>query len=256
MKLFIAAALIAAAAVALSAPPQTNPHAIAAPPMNFVGALNCVDTNAAATFIIPSRAQLVEQFGAAPEQVWIDISLFNNNFAPSTFLGTGPLRGLSLASFYQWSGLQNAGVHYYRLNAFVGGRWREVGRGVFEPLNCGFITRMTCGFGDDVNFSMDFGVPPAPPLTRRMALEQWIDLTLFASPRNPTLDNGFPRGTFVSAGPFPASGGHFTWQGIRPGLRHFYRVNTLYSTPVGTEWIVQFSGSFLTLDCTNLPRRP
>jgi hypothetical protein len=67
------------------------------------------------------------------------------------------------------------------------------------------------------------------------ALQTWVDLSLF--------DNGFLPDTFLAVrwGPFPANA--FTWDGIVPGLRHFYRVNALY--PDG--WVAVASGSFVSM---------
>jgi hypothetical protein len=69
------------------------------------------------------------------------------------------------------------------------------------------------------------------------ALQRWIDLSLF--------DNGFLPDTFSAVGwdnwAFPTN--TYTWDGIMPGLRHFYRVNVLY--PDG--WVTVASGSFVSI---------
>lgn len=52
------------------------------------------------------------------------------------------------------------------------------------------------------------------------ARQVWLDLSL--------VDNGFVRGTFLGVGPFQAGAGSFTWDGIRPGLLHYFRLNVLY----------------------------
>lgn len=48
--------------------------------------------------------------------LFLDISLFNNNFAPNTFLGAGPLPPAQQALV--WGGILANLVHYYRVNAF------------------------------------------------------------------------------------------------------------------------------------------
>jgi hypothetical protein len=187
--------------------------------------------------------------------VWLDLSLFDNNFARGTFLGAGPFepRGTGATEFL-WHGLEHARRHYYRLNALTtDGRWIELRRGSFETINCGVVEAMECTIGHpDATQYVQFGIAEAFSPAESPALQQWFDLTLHANPRFPGLDNGFLPGTFIGAGPFPREGTHFTWQGIRSGLRHFYRLNTLYggSRP---GWVQQYSGSFESLDCARLP---
>ena len=65
------------------------------------------------------------------------------------------------------------------------------------------------------------------------ALVQWLDLSLF--------DNGFVPGTFLGAGPLTPDGTTVVWQGLRPGLPHFWRVNAL--TPGG--WVTSTTGAFV-----------
>src|SRR4051812_49175930 len=54
---------------------------------------------------------------------------------------------------------------------------------------------------------------------------QYIDVSL--------ADNGFALGTFMSAGPFDGAVASYAWNGMRPNVRHYFRVNTL--TPDG--WV-------------------
>src|SRR5688572_18088128 len=49
------------------------------------------------------------------------------------------------------------------------------------------------------------------------ALQQWLDLSIFV--------NGWQDGTFLGAGPFPASSTGFSWDGILSGITHYVRVN-------------------------------
>src|SRR4051794_34822588 len=51
---------------------------------------------------------------------------------------------------------------------------------------------------------------------------QWFDLTLF--------DNGFAPGTFIGLGPLPSNQSTFTWNGLKPGLLHFIRLNTFVNS--------------------------
>ena len=67
------------------------------------------------------------------------------------------------------------------------------------------------------------------------ALQTWVDLSLF--------DNGFLPDTFLGVGREVFPGNTFTWDGILPGLRHFYRVNVFY--PDG--WVTVAWGSFVSM---------
>jgi hypothetical protein len=208
-----------------------------------------------ATFIVAGGGELKEQFGAVPDELWIDLSLFDNNFAPGMFIGAGPFVPAAVGGggFFPWHSLLASRVHYYRVNARFGNQWREAGRGSFETPNCDFVTRLSCFLNGSALQQVHFAVPPASPIPGLVAVQQWIDLTLFANPRNTLLDNGFLPGTFVGAGPFAPSGGQFDWDGIVAGQRHHYRLNTFYSD-VPARWVEQFSGSFVSLDCRNLPK--
>lgn len=243
----VAALTIAAVAVA------TSERAEAAVPHNYVLTLDCSgDREVTSTFLLPSTTELLEQFGATPDQMWIDLSLFDNDFASHTFLGLGPFHHHRADnSVIRWDHLIPANRHYYRVNGLFGDRWIEIGGGAFETPNCGFVTSLGCQIPDGGNV-VRFAVPPASPIPSLTPVQQWIDLTLFSSPLNPILDDGFPAGTFVSAGPFRSTGASFLWHGLRPGLLHHYRLNTLY-TGSDPQWVTQFSGAFLSLSCADLP---
>jgi hypothetical protein len=229
---------------------------------NFVEYMECAPDGVAVTFAIPGRTELDARFGRLPDEIWIDISLFNNNFVRGTFLGAGPFVPQSeAAAFFRWQGVDIARAHWYRLNARFGGSWTEVGRGAFETPNCGPVRFVGCDAvsGDTPANHVRFAIAPASPIPPRSPREQWLDLTLRASPLNPMLDDGFPPGTFIGAGPFPSTGAGFEWDGILPGLRHYYRQTTRYFLRVTDPdvWVTQFSGSFVSLDCRDRPfRRP
>ena len=218
-------------------------------PTTFVYDQSCLPSGARAGFAVPGTWDLPSLVGGRVGFIWIDLSLSDNGFAPGTFIGAGPFSPRRGATEFGWEGLEVARKHYYRLNALTEGGWREIGRGSFETINCGPVRRMGCSVPDGA-VSVEFGVAPAGMFGDRSPVASWFDLTLFGSPRNPLLDNGFPPGTFVSAGPFPATGAIFAWGGIKPGVRHYYRQNTYYGDGV---WERQFSGSFVSLDCSALP---
>jgi len=62
---------------------------------------------------------------------WLDLSLFENNFAPGTFIGSGPWdpRMQSLV----WSGILANNVHYWRVNTLTIFGWGASQTFVFVP---------------------------------------------------------------------------------------------------------------------------
>jgi pimeloyl-ACP methyl ester carboxylesterase len=68
------------------------------------------------------------------------------------------------------------------------------------------------------------------------AQQQWLDLSL--------QDNGFLPGTFIGTGPFDLSTGTYSWDGIKPGLLHYWRVNTMLGP---TVWVSSETGPFFTI---------
>jgi hypothetical protein len=105
-------------------------------------------------------------------------------------------------------------------------------RGAAEPQPPPATVFQACSVIYPGSIAVTFAWPETPG-----ALQTWVDLSL--------LDNGFLPDTFLGmtwgSAPFP--GNTYTWAGIVPGLRHFYRVNVLY--PDG--WVVVASGSFVSM---------
>ena len=52
---------------------------------------------------------------------WLDFSLYNNGFAPSTFVGFGPV-GPNV-NFVTWTGILNSTTYYLRLNTQTATAW-------------------------------------------------------------------------------------------------------------------------------------
>lgn len=75
------------------------------------------------------------------------------------------------------------------------------------------------------------------PRPAAAARQVWLDLSL--------VDNGFASGTFVGVGPLEPSTTAFTWDGIRPGLLHYFRLNVLYAD----GWRPSATGSFVSGLC-------
>jgi hypothetical protein len=247
--------VIAGIAIVLSQSPRATGPASAstAAPANFVYRQSCPAPFASPSvgFAIPGTRDLPSLAVEGAEQIWIDLSIFDNGFAAGTFIGAGPFIPRHGALEFQWDGIDKSYLHHYRLNALRDGSWFELGRATFQPINCGVVEGMECQIGHPEGLlGVQFGISEAYSPPGRPAIEQWFDLTLFANPRSPTLDNGFLPGTFIGAGPFPPTGTHLWWSGIKPGLHHFYRKNVLHA---GTGWEQTYSGSFVSLDCRGLP---
>lgn len=66
---------------------------------------------------------------------WLDISLFNNRFAPGTFVGVGPLP--PTASTFAWSGLLPGMTHFLRVNTLSPYGWESSRTVAFATQPCG-----------------------------------------------------------------------------------------------------------------------
>jgi peptidoglycan/xylan/chitin deacetylase (PgdA/CDA1 family) len=175
-------------------------------------------------------------------QQWIDLSLFDNGFAPGTFIGVGPLA--PDASRFQWVGLLPRRTHYARVNVLTSNGWRPSATITFatpacnEPASSLTIASQSC----------------SPTLAGRVSITatwrpstdgaQWVDLSL---------GNGFQPWTFLSTGPLAPETGSVAWTGLLEDSVHYLRVNTL--TPAG--WKPSAVVQFRTLRCGSpTPTRP
>lgn len=176
---------------------------------------------------------------AIPEEIWIDLSLFDNGFAPPTFLGLGPNRAMYQTALISWDGLIPNAQHYFRFNARIADQWYSLRVGSFTTPDCASIVRLQCNTGQPsaVTFAFPYSAPEYPP----GFVVIWLDLSIF--------NNGFATGTFIG-GPSlrsrPGSNTTTWWNGIRPGVRHYYRFNSLVQ---GVGWIAVRSGTFVSLEC-------
>jgi hypothetical protein len=240
--------IVAASAISNRVTPRASASE-AQVPTAFVDALVCAPDrgSVSAVFVLPGLNATGLQ---RVDQVWIDLSLFNNNFAAGTFIGAGSFALRPDDGYLSgWTGLSVGRGHYYRLNALVDGRWIELGRGSFETPLCGLVRTIACPFNvkgappNELAFAT-FAVPggsvsPDGPNPR----EGWLDLSLF--------NNGFRLGTFLGAGPFhPVANTEFQWEGLVTARRHFVRVNTLHDNGL---WIPRINDSFVTLECRGRP---
>ena len=183
---------------------------------------------AAATFSWPRAA------GAY--QVWLDLSLFDNGFLPGSFAAAGPISASTTS--YTWQGLSPSLPHYYRVNALYPDGWHLLKSGSFVTGQCqgpASIQRAAQECSASAPGKVKATFSWAPSLVS--GAEQHLDLSVY--------DLGFAPATFTGTGPIAAGESSFTWDGLQPGVRYFWRVNTRNSG----VWQASQTGSFVTLSC-------
>lgn len=230
-------------AIAVLAIGGGEPHSASALGLrNYMSSMACASgARVTTTFVIPDADELRARFGSVPAQVWVDLTLFDNGFAPGTFIGLGPFAPSAEGPTpVEWAGMTPGLGHVYRLNALTPAGWQGIGGGGFQTPNCATIVRIDCT-GEDSSTVL-FYLPPAFSVAGGVPQEQWIDMSLN--------DFSFRAAGYLSAGPFPAEGATFPWSGVLYGRPHNYRVNAFYA---GRGWIIQTTGGFSPPDCRNLP---
>ena len=65
---------------------------------------------------------------------WLDLSIFNNGFAPGTFVGAGPVG--SGGTSFTWYGLARGATHFWRVNTLTAGGWSSSNTGSFTTVTC------------------------------------------------------------------------------------------------------------------------
>jgi hypothetical protein len=161
--------------------------------------------------------------------VYLDISLFDNNFQDGTFLTVVLPAGTTT---FTWNGLVPGFAHFWRVTGQgLDGNWVMSDFQRFTP--CGqqrlLDVQYSCTGGGRATVIFRWAPTSSPGIL------QFLDLTLF--------NNGFIPGTFLGAGPLPASQQAVVWPGILANVQHYYRVNTL--TVFG--WGPSLTGSFVAV---------
>lgn len=171
---------------------------------------------------------------------WLDLSIFNNGFAPGTFLGAGPLApGTTTLT---WDGLIANTPHYFRINTFNGSFWEASATAAFNTAACNLIYSGATQLRFDVQSCLPNGLARINiDWTPSQQGVQWADFSLF--------NNGFFPGTFAGIGPMPANQNTLTVDNMSPNTTYFVRVNTL--TPGG--WIASVTIAFTTGPCQPNP---
>jgi len=137
------------------------------------------------------------------------------------------MMGLSLVGLPRWSKVAAGGsVMALAVLALGGSPGRIAAQATYVPS-----VSQVCSPVLPVGPTATFSWPAAPG-----AIQQWLDLSLS--------NNGFAPGTFVSAGPLSPDTTSYTWQGLAPGLAHYYRLDILY--PDG--WHPSATGYFVSCE--------
>jgi len=153
-------------------------------------------------------------------QQWLDISLFNNGFAPGTFVGIGPFPAGT--NSFTWDGLSPGKMHQFRVNTLTPGGWQPTPALAFMTGQCvsgssPIFYYLECSKTQPGTAVATFRWQPSGKG------QQWLDITLDKK--------GFESGNFLGLGPFPPDAASFTWDGLRLVNMHYFRINTL--TPQG-----------------------
>jgi hypothetical protein len=170
----------------------------------------------------------------------LHLSLFNNGFLDGTFLEAGPFA--SGTDAFSWKGILPGLPHFYRVEVRDPQGWSLHTQGAFVSALCdspagaprGVVQVCSAALPGQVQATLSW----APGLGSPGG--QWVDLT--------TAGPDFAPGTFLGTGPFPSAASSLIWDGLPPGVRHWWRVNTFS----GGQWHVSASGSFTTGLCEGL----
>ena len=187
--------------------------------------------SAQCVFVFGVGTQAIVKFEWAPVQgvvaQWLDLSLFDNDFAPGSFIATGPLEAGTAE--LSWGGIAPGVAHFWRVNALTANGWLTSETGTFVPCGAPALREISqeCWIDgrSDVTFSWSQAIPAAT--------QQWLDLSVFG--------NSFRAETFVAAGPLTGSTNILVWKGIVPNREHFWRVNGFFNN----EWASSETGTFI-----------
>jgi hypothetical protein len=143
----------------------------------------------------------------------VDISIFDNGFAPGTFIGSNADGVSSL----RWDGILTQTPHVWRVNSLIGGQWVASGPGAFVACGSPFPLQVNPVCQDRNLHTADFRLATVIP----QGTLQYIDLGW---------DPAFSPGSFYGLQVNPAAGFH-SWPNIPSNITQYFRMNTM--TPDG-----------------------
>jgi hypothetical protein len=157
--------------------------------------------------------------------IYVDLTVFDNGFAPGTFL---TIRVNPGTNSLQWNGLIAGVPHFWRVRAANGATEVQSDWSGFVPCGTQRILEISyvCTGGGRATVFFRWAPTSSPGFV------QWVDISLF--------NNGFAPGTFLGAGPLSPTEQGFAWQNILANATHFARVNTSTILGWGPSQTVSF----------------
>lgn len=145
-------------------------------------------------------------------QQWVDVSIFDNGFAPGTFVSVGPLGGN--VTSVDWKNLVPNLAHFYRVNTRTAEGWKTSGTVAFVPCGSAKLLETTwhCKPGGRADVTLRWAAPSST------VNAQWVDLSLQL--------NGFRPSSFISAGPLAPTDQAFVWRDVYANVAHYFRTNS------------------------------
>lgn len=202
---------VTATATALTATPTMT----ATPGPASAAVLNFPTSACNGAFPFPTSADVTFSWTgpANVSAIYLDLSLFDNNFQDGTFITAVLPAGTTQ---FTWQGLLPGFAHFWRVTGQGNdGSWVMSNFGSFTP--CGTQRLLGMSYVCTGNGRATVVFRWAPGSTA--GILQYLDLTLF--------NNGFAPGTFLGAGPLPPTQQAVVWPGILANIVHYYRVNEL-----------------------------
>ena len=166
----------------------------------------------------------------ATEQ-WLDLSLFENDFAPESFVGAGPMPPSQ--NELTWSGILTGQAHFWRLNTLTSEGWQPSLTGRFVACGGPVLASEAITCEPDGSYFVYFRWSPVLD-----ASLQWLDISKY--------DNGFELDTFGGVGPLTSQTDAFEFPNLlQPYTQYFFRVNALTSE----GWRTTETQSFIADSC-------
>lgn len=216
--------------------------------MGGLGAVKSADAAPANTIRInrmtclsPDRVSVEFGWNSSGQGVqWLDLSLYNNGFAPGTFLGAGPMA--SSQNTLVWDGLLANTTHFLRVNTLTSNGWEPSVTVSFNTAACNVSYSGATNYRFDQQSCLPNGLVRINlDWTPSQQGGQWVDFSLN--------NNNFFPGTFVGIGTLPPNQNTITVDNMSPNTTYFSRVNTL--TPGG--WVPSSTLAFTTGSCQAPP---
>jgi hypothetical protein len=150
---------------------------------------------------------------------FLDLTVFDDGFAPDTFIFSGPLS--TSVSSLRWEGILPGLAHFWRVNTLTDAGWITSETGTFVPCGSPVLlwSPILCEAAGTASVHFRWA-PVSPP-----ASQQWLDIAKG--------DGTFAPGTFQGHGPLAAEASALQLTGLHGNETFVFRVNGL--SPVGWQ---------------------